>query len=237
MGQGDEAIEVTYARLDGSANCRKINQPYFEPFTVAFGEQRPFLKLSGWNMQADNDDFPLDVEVRTSVADRGTYAPAYLRSVVHVCPSVQTYASNYTGHARISRLLFIADNAASTQMQLEALKIAAEEARQVRCSCPLARSANAFLWSVQPHATAKLASRNRSCAAPMKVCSPSLGNAEASADCHDANSTCCSWPHMAQQHDNCVASLTAHISAPCSCSLKTRASTCNSWTGSTAACA
>ena len=46
---------------------------------------------------------------------------------------VQTYASNYTGHARISRMLFIAEHGPGTQMQLEALKIAAEEARQARC--------------------------------------------------------------------------------------------------------
>ena len=43
----------------------------------------------------------------------------------------QTYASAYTGHARLARMLFIADHAPTTQMQLEALKIAAEEARQV----------------------------------------------------------------------------------------------------------
>ena len=46
------------------------------------------------------------------------------------CPA-QTYASAYTGHARINRMLFIANNAPTTQLQLEALKIAAEEARQV----------------------------------------------------------------------------------------------------------
>ena len=49
---------------------------------------------------------------------------------MHFC-ATQTYASAYTGHARINRMLFIADNAPTTQMQLEALKIAAEEARQV----------------------------------------------------------------------------------------------------------
>jgi len=62
----------------------------------------------------------------------GTPSPPSLRASrsMRFC-AAQTYASAYTGHARINRMLFIADNAPTTQMQLEALKIAAEEARQV----------------------------------------------------------------------------------------------------------
>ena len=44
---------------------------------------------------------------------------------------VQAYASSYTGHARVARLLFIAGKTAGTQMELEALHLAADQLRKV----------------------------------------------------------------------------------------------------------
>ena len=76
-------------------------------------------------------------------------SPPSLGDVPKRLYAAQNYASAYTGHARISRMMFIADNAPTTQMQLEALKIAAEEARQVvvarrhePCVCVRANSRN-----------------------------------------------------------------------------------------------
>ena len=44
---------------------------------------------------------------------------------------VQAYASSYTGHARVARLLFIAGKTAGTQMELEALRLVADQLRKV----------------------------------------------------------------------------------------------------------
>lgn len=45
----------------------------------------------------------------------------------------QAYISNYNGHTRITRLLFIADRLASMpERELEALKLAADEVKKVR---------------------------------------------------------------------------------------------------------
>ncbi len=43
------------------------------------------------------------------------------------CP--QNYISNYTGHTKIERLIFIADRAAGTPLELDALRLAAQELR------------------------------------------------------------------------------------------------------------
>ena len=45
--------------------------------------------------------------------------------------TVQAYASSYAGHARVARLLFIASKTAGTQMELEALRLAADQLRKV----------------------------------------------------------------------------------------------------------
>lgn len=52
---------------------------------------------------------------------------------------VQAYAANYSGHARIDRLLFAADKSAGSPLELEALKLAADALKQVLlCGLPLA---------------------------------------------------------------------------------------------------
>ena len=43
----------------------------------------------------------------------------------------QAYASSYAGHARVARLLFIASKTAGMQMELEALRLAADQLRKV----------------------------------------------------------------------------------------------------------
>ena len=57
----------------------------------------------------------------------------FARSPSHIskCLGVQAYASSYTGHARVARLLFIAGKTAGTQMELEALRLAADQLRKV----------------------------------------------------------------------------------------------------------
>jgi hypothetical protein len=53
----------------------------------------------------------------------------------------QAYINNYAGYTKVQRLLFIADKSAGKRLELEALKIAAEELRKVgsrqpsRCPC------------------------------------------------------------------------------------------------------
>ncbi len=46
-----------------------------------------------------------------------------------VCP--QNYANSYVGHARINRLVFIAEKTADAQLSLSALKLAADELKKV----------------------------------------------------------------------------------------------------------
>jgi COP9 signalosome complex subunit 1 len=46
---------------------------------------------------------------------------------------VQAYISNYTSHTKIYRLLFIAERNQGKPLELEALKLAADEVKQVRC--------------------------------------------------------------------------------------------------------
>ena len=48
---------------------------------------------------------------------------------------LQAYANNYTGNAKINRLVFISEKTADAGLALSALKIAAEELKKVRrCS-------------------------------------------------------------------------------------------------------
>ena len=44
---------------------------------------------------------------------------------------VQAYANNYTGNAKINRLVFISEKTADAGLALSALKIAAEELKKV----------------------------------------------------------------------------------------------------------
>ena len=50
-------------------------------------------------------------------------------------PSRQAYAANYSGHARIDRLLFAAEKNVGKPLELEALKLAADALKKVRSSC------------------------------------------------------------------------------------------------------
>lgn len=45
---------------------------------------------------------------------------------------LQAYISNYTSHTKIDRLLFIAEHNPGKPVELEALKLAADEVKQVR---------------------------------------------------------------------------------------------------------
>lgn len=47
---------------------------------------------------------------------------------------MQAYISNYTSHTKVDRLLFIADHYHGKPLELEALKLAADEVKQV-CLC------------------------------------------------------------------------------------------------------
>lgn len=47
-------------------------------------------------------------------------------------PPVQAYASNYTGHARMTRLLFVADRSQSRELELDALKLLHDQVKKVR---------------------------------------------------------------------------------------------------------
>ncbi len=44
---------------------------------------------------------------------------------------MQAYASNYTGNAKINRLVFISEKTADAGLALSALRIAAEELKKV----------------------------------------------------------------------------------------------------------
>lgn len=44
---------------------------------------------------------------------------------------MQAYISNYTSHTKIDRLLFVAERNRGTPLELEALKLAADEVKQV----------------------------------------------------------------------------------------------------------
>ncbi len=44
---------------------------------------------------------------------------------------MQAYASSYSGHARVNRLLFIASKTVGTPTELEALRLAADQLRKV----------------------------------------------------------------------------------------------------------
>lgn len=46
-------------------------------------------------------------------------------------PRLQAYIANYTGHAKVNRLIFIAEKAAGQRLELDALKLAADELKKV----------------------------------------------------------------------------------------------------------
>jgi COP9 signalosome complex subunit 1 len=46
---------------------------------------------------------------------------------------MQAYASNYTGNAKINRLIFIAEKTTDTALALSALKLAADDLKRVTC--------------------------------------------------------------------------------------------------------
>ena len=51
-----------------------------------------------------------------------------------MCMCLQAYAGAYRGHAKLDRLLFIADKTKNPQLALEAYKLAHDEAKQVGAS-------------------------------------------------------------------------------------------------------
>lgn len=58
-----------------------------------------------------------------------------VREPPHRCglraPSPQAYAQLYSGHGKIDRLLFVADKSGGKPLEVEALKMAAEELKKV----------------------------------------------------------------------------------------------------------
>ncbi len=62
---------------------------------------------------------------------------------------MQAYISNYTSHTRIDRLLFISDRNKGTQLELEALKLAADELKQVSILATQYTSGESFCTSDQ----------------------------------------------------------------------------------------
>lgn len=62
-------------------------------------------------------------------SSRATVSIAAFSDTVHW--HMQAYASNYTGHAKVNRLIFIASKTAGTPLELEALRLAAEQLRKV----------------------------------------------------------------------------------------------------------
>lgn len=49
-----------------------------------------------------------------------------------LCCLSQAYAGNYSGNARINRMIFIADKTTDSALALSALKIAADDLKKVR---------------------------------------------------------------------------------------------------------
>ena len=68
--------------------------------------------------------------------------PAHPRLPLHPFPRLQAYAANYSGHAKIDRLLFVADRSTGQPLELEALKLAADALKRVGgcCGCSCGRA-------------------------------------------------------------------------------------------------
>lgn len=61
---------------------------------------------------------------------------SWARPCPPVCfPPPQAYAANYSGHARIDRLMFAAEKSVGKPLELEALKLAADVLKKVSASC------------------------------------------------------------------------------------------------------
>lgn len=58
--------------------------------------------------------------------------------------SLQGYASYYTGHAKVDRLLFIAGASTDASVQMEALRLAHEEAKKVFLGCASSTQSSMF---------------------------------------------------------------------------------------------
>lgn len=73
-------------------------------------------------------EFDLEVSMaeRTAMCFRGKRS-AHPGALLHV----QAYIGNYSSHTKIDRLIFIAEKSAGQPLELEALKLAADELRQV----------------------------------------------------------------------------------------------------------
>ena len=76
----------------------------------------------------------LDIEVSEGLVPAGTI-PDVRIPLPDPCLTVsfasQNYANSYVGHAKINRLMFIAERTADAQLALSALKIAADELKKV----------------------------------------------------------------------------------------------------------
>lgn len=55
--------------------------------------------------------------------------------ILVVLALLQAYISSYTSHTKVDRLLFIAEHSQGKPLELEALKLAADEVKQVRAVC------------------------------------------------------------------------------------------------------
>lgn len=70
----------------------------------------------------EREEVGLDVEVRS----------LHSMSTPHHLTTPQVYASQFSGHAKVDRLLFIAKKTRGQQLETDALRLAAEELKKVR---------------------------------------------------------------------------------------------------------
>ena len=66
---------------------------------------------------------------------RGPTAASRRLPSTRLPPPLQAYAANYSGHAKIDRLLFVADRSVGQPLELEALKLAADALKRVGGCC------------------------------------------------------------------------------------------------------
>jgi hypothetical protein len=65
--------------------------------------------------------------------------------------ALQAYIGNYTSHTKIDRLLFIAEHNPGKPLELEALKLAADEVKQVRGVLQLQPAAVLVAYVITPY--------------------------------------------------------------------------------------
>ncbi len=93
----------------------------------------------------ETDEPVLDIEVCTAASsDQSLFLPN--------CNLVflQTYAAQFSGHGKIDRLLFIARKCKGQQLEVDALRLAAEELKKVIC---VLMDLHIALWCIVIHHT------------------------------------------------------------------------------------